>query len=182
MRIVLDRLADQIKCREYVASFPSVSVRESTQEQIVRGQVARWPFRGSADLSNLLCRLGHPGNADSDFVLKVEDIFQRAVKTVSPGMRIAERLDQLSGDVHPASTLSYRAFEDIAYAQFATDLLYVDGLALVGKARITGDDEEPSYPGERSDDLLDHAIGEIFLLGVPAHILERQNRNRRLVG
>src|SRR6516165_8926766 len=131
MRIVLDRLADQIKCREYVASFPSVSVRESTQEQIVRGQVARWPFRGSADLSNLLCRLGHPGNADSDFVLKVEDIFQRAVKTVSPGMRIAERLDQLSGDVHPASTLSYRAFEDIAYAQFATDLLYVDGLALV---------------------------------------------------
>ena len=35
---------------------------------------------------------------------------------------------------------------------------------------------------ERGDDLLDHAVGEIFLLRVAAHVLERQHRDRRLVG
>ena len=33
----------------------------------------------------------------------------------------------------------------------------------------------------RKDDLLDHAVGEILLLGVAAHICKRQYRDRRLV-
>jgi hypothetical protein len=40
-------------------------------------------------------------------------------------------------------------------------------LALVGEGRIAGDDEEPADAGERGDDLLDHAVGEIFLLRSP---------------
>ena len=35
---------------------------------------------------------------------------------------------------------------------------------------------------QRGDDVLDHAVGEIFLLRVAAHIGERQHRDRRLVG
>jgi hypothetical protein len=50
------------------------------------------------------------------------------------------------------------------------------------KLEIAGDDEEPPDAGERSNDLLDHAVGEIFLIGVAAHIGERHYRDRRLVG
>jgi len=59
-------------------------------------------------------------------------------------------------------------FKYIAHAQFAPDLLHVDRLALVGEARIAGDHEQPADAGERSDDLLDDAVGEIFLLRVAA--------------
>jgi len=40
-------------------------------------------------------------------------------------------------------------------------------------------------PGEASNhggDLLDHPVSEVFLLWVSAHVLERQNRKRQLVG
>jgi hypothetical protein len=37
-------------------------------------------------------------------------------------------------------------------------------------------------PGERGDDFLDHAVGEVLLLRVAAQVLEWQHRDRRLVG
>jgi hypothetical protein len=54
-------------------------------------------------------------------------------------------------------------------------------LALVGKARSAGDDEQPANARERGDDLLDHAVGEIFLLGITAEVDERQHSERGLV-
>src|SRR5215469_4644671 len=58
----------------------------------------------------------------------------------------------------------------------------MNGLALVGETRIAGDHEQPANARERSDDLLDHPVCEIVLIGVAAHIGERQDRYRRLVG
>jgi hypothetical protein len=78
--------------------------------------------------------------------------------------------------------LAPRAFEDIAHTQLTPDLLHVDQLAFVSKTRIAGDHEEPADSRERGDDFLDHAVGEILLLRVAAHIGERQHRDRRLVG
>jgi len=34
----------------------------------------------------------------------------------------------------------------------------------------------------RKDDLLDHAVDEILLLRIAAHVGEREHRDRRLVG
>src|SRR6266436_6313669 len=96
-------------------------------------------------------------------------------------MRPAQSVDQLGGDAHARTPLPHRAFKHIADAQFAADLLHVDRLALVGKARVAGDHEQPADARERGDDLLDHAVGEIFLLRVAAHIGERQHRDRGLV-
>ena len=61
-------------------------------------------------------------------------------------------------------------------------MLHVYHLAFVGKARIPRDHEQPADAGESGDDLFDHAIGEIILLRIAAHIGERQDCNRRLVG
>jgi hypothetical protein len=52
----------------------------------------------------------------------------------------------------------------------------------LGEAGIAGDDEPPADAGECRDDLLDHAVGEIFLLRIAAHIGEGQHCDRRLVG
>src|SRR5262249_9163180 len=41
---------------------------------------------------------------------------------------------------------------------------------------------EPADTRECGDDLLDHTVGEVLLLRVAAHVLERQHRDGRLVG
>jgi len=92
-------------------------------------------------------------------------------------MRPAQRVDQLGGDAHSTACFAHRAFEDIADAELATDLLHIDRLALVGEARIAGDDEEPADAGERRDDLLNHAVGEVVLLRIGAQIGEGENRD-----
>ena len=97
-------------------------------------------------------------------------------------MRAGRGLDQLAGDAHPVAGLAHAAFEHVAHAELAADLLDVDGLALVGEGRIARDHEQRLEARQRGDDVLDHAVGEIFLLGIAAHVLERQHRDRRLVG
>src|SRR6516164_403727 len=97
-------------------------------------------------------------------------------------MCTSDGIDQLPGDAYPVSALSHRAFEHIPDAQIAPDLFHIDGTALVGERRVAGDHEEPFDPGESGDDLFDHAVGKIFLLWIPAHILERKHCDRRLVG
>src|SRR5262249_39768632 len=89
--------------------------------------------------------------------------------------------DQLSGDAYTTAGFAHRAFEHIADAQFAADLLHIDGLAFVREARVAGDNEEPADAGECGDDLLDHAVGEILLLRISAQIGKGQYRDRRLV-
>ena len=124
----------------------------------------------------------NPGDADRDLVLQFEHVFDQAIEAVGPEVRAGFGLDQLSGDAHPVAALAHRAFEDVAHAKLAADLLHVRRLALVGKTRIAGDDEEPADAGERGNDFLDHAVGEILLLGVAADVLKRQHGDRRLVG
>src|SRR5271165_3879814 len=97
-------------------------------------------------------------------------------------MRAGQGIDQLPGDTHPRSGFAHRAFQNIADPQLAPDLFHVNGAALVGKGRIAGDDEEPADLRESRNDLLDHAVSEIFLFRVAAHIGEGQHRDRWLVG
>jgi hypothetical protein len=97
-------------------------------------------------------------------------------------MRSGRRVDQLRADAHAATGFTNGAFEDVAHTQFAADLLQIDRMAFVRKARIAGDDQEPPDAGERDDDLIDHAVGEIFLLGVAAHVLEGHHRQGWFIG
>jgi len=97
-------------------------------------------------------------------------------------MRAADRVDQLCGDPDATAGLADRAFEHIVDAQFLTDALNVNGLVFVSEAGVTGENKQPFDAAERRDDLFDHAIGEILLLGVAAHIGDGQYRDRRFVG
>ena len=78
--------------------------------------------------------------------------------------------------------LAHAAFEHIARAELAPDLPDVDRLALVDEARIAGDDGQRFDARQAGDDVLDHAVDEIVLLRIAAHVLERQRGDRRLFG
>ena len=123
-----------------------------------------------------------PTTLVGDLILQVENVVQRAVEPVGPEMRAGLRFDQLRGDAQAIARLAHAAFQHIAHAEFAPDLPDVDGPALVDEARIARDHEQPFDPRQAGDDVLDHAVGEIFLLRIAAHVLERQHRDRGLVG
>ena len=85
------------------------------------------------------------------------------------------RVDQLAGDPHPIARPADAALEDVAHAELAADLLDVDGFALVGKGAVASDDEQRLEARQRSDNVLHDAVGEIFLVGIATHVLERQH-------
>ena len=56
-------------------------------------------------LGGLQRRLDHPPDTESDLVLQIEHIFQRAVETIGPQMRAGLGVDQLPGDADPVPPL-----------------------------------------------------------------------------
>jgi hypothetical protein len=97
-------------------------------------------------------------------------------------MLAGRRIDQLGGDAQAVAGLSHAALQHVSDAEFGGDLLHVDGAVLVGEARIAGDNEEPRHARQRRNDVLGHAVGEKILVGIVAHIVERQDRDGGLVG
>jgi hypothetical protein len=97
-------------------------------------------------------------------------------------MRASSGINELGGDANAFSTLAYGTFEHVAHAQFAADLLHIDRSTFVRERGVARDDEQSANATERGDDFFDHAVGEIFLLRVARHVLERQNRDRWLLG
>ncbi len=118
-----------------------------------------------------------PTTLRCDLVLKIENILQLTFKSVGPKMTTGRSINELPSDAHSVSRLANTALQDVAHAKLAADLFHVHRSTLVGEARIAGDDKQPLKARQRCDDLLHHAISEILLLWVPAHVLKWQNRN-----
>src|SRR6516162_3023976 len=91
------------------------------------------------------------------------------------------RIDKLAADAHPLPGPAHAALENIADTKLAADLLWVDGFSFIGECGIAGDDEKPAPFRQRSDDVLGDAVDEIFLLEIAAHVLKRQDGDRRPV-
>ena len=97
-------------------------------------------------------------------------------------MRPGRRVDQLRGDAHSARCPAQAAFQHVAHAQLAAHLPHVHGSALVSKARVARDDEQPANARQCRDDVLHDAVGEVFLLRVTAQVHEWQDGDRGPVG
>src|SRR5215469_8900072 len=179
--ITRDRLLEEAERSHHALPLKGIPLLSGLQIQVIGSHIAGRPVCGEAGLGRLQCRLDNADDAQRNIVLQIEYVFGRTVEVVSPKMRPANRVDQLCGDAHPVSILSHRAFEHIADAKLPADLLYTDRFALVRKARIARDDKQPTDARQRSNDLFDDPIGEVLLLLVAAHILERQHGDRRLV-
>jgi hypothetical protein len=93
----------------------------------------------------------------------------------------ARGIDELRGDAHAIACLADAALEHEAHAEVAPDVLYLDRLALVGEGGVARDHEQARDLGEIGDQVFGHAVAEIFLLSIAAHVRERQHGDRRLV-
>src|SRR6202035_783041 len=116
-----------------------------------------------------------------EFVLHGKDIRKIAIKALGPDVRAARGIDELTSNAHSVARLADAAFQHVAHAEFAADLLHVDWLAFVGKARIAGDNMQFRQLRKVGDDVLTDAVGKVLLLRVSAHVVESKDRNGRLI-
>ena len=120
-------------------------------------------------------RLQRPDDALSHLVLDGEDVVEIAVVLVRPNVVAAFGVDELGGDSDAIARLAHAAFQDITNAEVGRHLAHIGRLALVGEGGVARDDEQTGHRGQQRDDVLGHAVGEILLFGVAAHIVERQH-------
>ena len=101
-----------------------------------------------------------------------------AVELSSPEVRAVGGFDELDGDPYRCTAGALdAALEEVGDAQFPPDLLNQERTPLVGKGRVAGDHEKVPNPRKPGGDGFDHAIGQVVLGRVPAHVLERQYRD-----
>ena len=113
------------------------------QDEIIGVETIR-PFAfDTLDLSQTQLRLDRADDGQSDFVLKGENVVGLAVIALSPDMRSRCGINKLPSDAHAFRRFAYAAFEHIAHAKLAPNLLHIDRPTLVGEGRIARDDEQP---------------------------------------
>jgi hypothetical protein len=81
----------------------------------------------------------------------------------------------LGRDAHPVSGPADAALQDVGDVQFLCNLRDLNLLALEGKRRRARDHEQVSDLAELVDQLFGHAIGEVLLRRVAAHVGEGQD-------
>src|SRR5689334_8270510 len=79
--------------------------------------------------------------ARTDFILHVEDISDRLVESFGPEMIAGLGVDKLDVDPHAATTTLHGTFKNITNAKFATHLLQINMLSLVGESSVGTDHE-----------------------------------------
>ena len=127
-------------------------------------------------------REDRPDHVVGDVVLQFENVGQLAIIAFRPQMGAARGVDQLTGHPNGVGGLAHAAFENVADPELSGHIAHVDRLALVGKGGVARDHEEPWLMRQAGDDVFGEPVGEILLIGVAAHVLERQHRDRGLVG
>src|SRR5262245_29097569 len=118
----------------------------------------------------------------SDLVLERKNIAQVTVAAVGPNVLLSRGVNKLGVDAYTVAALAHAALQDVANAKFAGGTLHIDGFSFVGKRRISRDDKKPTQLGYGGDDILRNSVGEIFLLGIAAHVDERQDSDGRPLG
>ena len=155
--------------------FASAFVPEvaALQVEIVRLQIRR---RGLDAHQRALQRRR---DRTRDLVLHREDAFQLAVVRVRPQMIAVADADQLRGDTQRVPFASDAAFEERTDLQFLAQFADAQVLSAQREYGRARGDAEPLDVGQRVDQLLGDAVGEVVALLVAAHVHERQHGDRR---
>ena len=114
------------------------------------------------------------GDGRGHLVLDLEDVLQSTVIALRPDVGLGLAVDELDSDSHAIGGFADTAFHDVVDAEFAGDLLRLDGLALVDEDGVARNHEELAEAGKLSDDVLGEAVSEELLLWIAAHVDEGQ--------
>ena len=145
-RIELNRLIGE--AQRFLVCFPIAMPPHCVgpQDVVIGIELVRRLSLREKSLLGLEPHIHGYGDAFGNAILQREYVVKLAVELVCPQVDAGCRFDQLSCNAHAAACLAHAAFDHIAYAQFAADLLDVDRLALIGEARIAGYDEQRPEP------------------------------------
>ena len=113
-----------------------------------------------------------------DIVLNGEDVLHLAVVALRPQMITVGNVHELSGDAKAVAHLADAALENRRDLQLPSDLADVLVLSLERERRRARRDAQRLNLGQSVDDLFRHAVGEVFVLRIGAHVRERQHRDR----
>ena len=150
-------------------------MRHRAHHQIPGIEAARRLVLRAKTFGGIEMRLDRGNDRLGDLVLHGEDVGDVAVVALGPQMAAGGDIVELRGNAHLVAAPAHAAFDDVAHAEIMRDLVDVDRAALVDKRRVARDDEEPPQLGQRGDDVLADAVGEILLGAVAAHVDEGQH-------
>ena len=150
--------------------------------QIPGIQALRRLALGAEIFRSIDLRLDRGDDSLGDLVLHREHIGKLAVVAFRPDLASGGDVIELRGDAHAIAHLAHAALDDIADAEFLGDLLHGDGFSLVHEGGVARDDEEPAQLGQRGDEILADAVGEIFLFLLAAQIDEWKDGDGGAVG
>ena len=153
-------------------------LRRSTHPKIDRVRIVRPLAHRPQSLGFDQLNPERIGEARDELHLQLAELAALAVEPVGPDMRAGLGRDELGVDRDLLAEAAHAAFEHIAHAEFAPDLLGVDGLALVGEGGVAGDDETVRQMREIGSEVVGEAIREIVLFLVAVQIFERQHDDR----
>ena len=155
--------------------------RIATQDVVVGLQVFRPLQSCPLDFDRPDLRMEGAGDALDNLVLHREQVGHVAVVVFGPELAAGTCIDQLHRQAQPLTGPTHAALDDIADSQFATELLRPDRFAFEGEAGTTIHDNDRRDAAQRRRQILDKAVSEIFIIALGAEIVERQDRNGRLV-
>ena len=93
-------------------------------------------------------------------------------------MKACDGVDELRSDADCVAGATHAAFEDGPDVEPVGDRAKVNVLSLEGESRRPGCDLQPVNLSQGIEELFSKSLGEVLLLLVPAHVDERQYRNR----
>src|SRR5262245_49394557 len=134
IRVELDRLVKLGQCPAYGLLRTLMEVGHAAQVIIVGVEAVSRFVLGARYLRALQPRRDGAHDARCDLILQIEDIRERAFKTVRPKVNPGRCIDELTGNAHAIGGLAHAAFQHIANAELTARLLHVDSTALVGEA------------------------------------------------
>src|SRR5579864_4465945 len=114
-RVALECLLEQTKRLRYPGNGSKVQ-SIGAQVEIVGSQVVSRAGGNPHCLRGLQCWLENASYACRHLVLKIENVFKRAVEAIDPQMNATRCVDQLRGDPNSLPRLAHRAFEHVADA------------------------------------------------------------------
>ena len=103
------------------------------------------------------------GNGIGDIGLYRKDVGQIALVRLRPQLEPVAGVDKLDEDAHAVAGLAHAAFEQVLHMEGAGDRLRVEIFALEGEGRAARGDAQGSPRGERIQELVGNAVGEIVV-------------------
>src|SRR5262249_2994666 len=112
------------------------------------------------------------GDFERGLLLNGEDVFQVTIEIIRPELKTGRTINQLSGDPHAIGSFAHAAFEQVANAELAPNLLDVLLSSFEARDRGARSYLKTVNVRELGNNFFGDAIDEVLILRIGTEILE----------